>query len=232
MSALMSSTVTWVPGAAGVHHAQGDVAGAAGDIEQGEGSPSLFGGLTAVTSDVLPGAMQPARHQVVHQVVAARDRMEHVVDQPLLVGKRHLPEAEMGVLTGRAVRFLAVRHQIFLFAEHHSAPARSATKPRSGKSNRIRVVLRRTAAPHHRCHECRSRIRAPPRLRHGDRAVRRGVERARLGQRAAAGKGPRRHRAPSSPSKAATGAGTAAAVATVVADIQRYLAGERSTSAP
>ena len=46
---------------------------------------------------VLPGAVQPARHQVVHQVVAPRDRVEHVVDQRLLVVERHLAEAEMGV---------------------------------------------------------------------------------------------------------------------------------------
>ena len=49
---------------------------------------------------VLPGAMQPARHQVVHQVVAPCHRVEDVVDQRLLVVERHLAEAEMGV--GRA----------------------------------------------------------------------------------------------------------------------------------
>ena len=47
---------------------------------------------------VLPGAMQPGRHQVVHQVVAPRHLVEHVVDQRLLVAERHLAEAEMGVV--------------------------------------------------------------------------------------------------------------------------------------
>ena len=37
---------------------------------------------------VLPQPVQAARHQVVHQVVAARDAVEHVVDQRLLVRRR------------------------------------------------------------------------------------------------------------------------------------------------
>ena len=40
--------------------------------------------------------MQPARHQIVHNVVAARDLVEHVVDEPLFFRQRHLLEAEMG----------------------------------------------------------------------------------------------------------------------------------------
>ena len=47
---------------------------------------------------ILPGAMQPERHQVVHQIVAARDAAEDVVDQRLLVRKRHLARAEIGLL--------------------------------------------------------------------------------------------------------------------------------------
>ena len=47
------------------------------------------GGLSGRDQRVLPGAVQPARHQVVHQVVAARDAVEHVVDQRLLVVERH-----------------------------------------------------------------------------------------------------------------------------------------------
>jgi hypothetical protein len=50
---------------------------------------------------VLPGAMQPERHQVVHQVVAPRHAAKYVVDQRLLVAKRHLPGAEVsGVCHG------------------------------------------------------------------------------------------------------------------------------------
>ena len=40
--------------------------------------------------------MDAAAHQVVHQVVAVGDAVEHVVDQPLLVLERHRPLAEMG----------------------------------------------------------------------------------------------------------------------------------------
>ena len=41
--------------------------------------------------------MQPARHQVVHQVVAARDRGKDLVHHRLLVGKRDAAIAKMGV---------------------------------------------------------------------------------------------------------------------------------------
>ena len=84
--------------AAGFHHAERHVAGAAGEIEQGEGLLS-FGRIDRGHQCILPGAVQPARHQVVHQVVAACHRMEHVVHQPLLVGQRHGLFAEMGVFT-------------------------------------------------------------------------------------------------------------------------------------
>ena len=47
---------------------------------------------------VLPGAVQPGRHQVVHQVVALRHLVEDVVDQRLLLAERHLAKAEMGVV--------------------------------------------------------------------------------------------------------------------------------------
>ena len=63
--------------------------------------------------------MQAARHQVVHQVVAPRDRMEHVVDQRLLVVERHLAEAEIGL--GR----LAHRRSSCA-GQDHSAAARAA----------------------------------------------------------------------------------------------------------
>jgi len=46
---------------------------------------------------VLPRPVQPAGHQIVHNVVTARDLMEYVVDQRLLVGKRHGAKSEMGL---------------------------------------------------------------------------------------------------------------------------------------
>ena len=57
--------------------------------------------------------MQAARHQVVHQVVAASDRREHVVDQRLLVRQRHRAVAEMGV---------TVAGHRAAFPKHVSAP--------------------------------------------------------------------------------------------------------------
>ena len=82
--------------AAGFHHAEGDVAGAAGQIEQGK---ALVGTrrIDRRHQRILPGAVQAGRHQVVHQVIAAGHRMEHVIDQRLLVGKRHRLFAEMGL---------------------------------------------------------------------------------------------------------------------------------------
>ena len=90
----MSQTVARVSRAAALDHAQRDVAGAAGDVEQRK--RPVLRRIDRGDQRVLPGPMQPERHQIVHQVVAARDAVEHVVDQRLLVLKRHLPGAEMG----------------------------------------------------------------------------------------------------------------------------------------
>jgi hypothetical protein len=59
---------------------------------------SFFGGRSFETSASFQTAMHAARHQVVHQVVAPRDGVEHAVDKALLVVERHVAEAEMGVL--------------------------------------------------------------------------------------------------------------------------------------
>jgi hypothetical protein len=40
--------------------------------------------------------MQPERHEVVHQIVTARDAVKNVVDQCLLGRKRYLFGAELG----------------------------------------------------------------------------------------------------------------------------------------
>jgi hypothetical protein len=80
-------------GPAAVEHPEGDVAGAARDIEVAEG-PRLRGRQHG-HQRLLPGAVQPGRHEVVHEVVAARDGAEHLVDPPLLVAQRHAVEAEM-----------------------------------------------------------------------------------------------------------------------------------------
>ncbi len=92
-------------GPAGLDHAERDVAGTAGEIEHGE---FLLGARRIDRGDqrVLPGPVQPARHQVVHQVVAPRHRMEHAIDHALLVGERHGLLAEMGLIA----RVLAAGH--------------------------------------------------------------------------------------------------------------------------
>ena len=89
----MSTTVARVPAAARVDDAKGDVAGAAGQVEQRKrpraGLGPILGRIDRDDERVLPGAVQPARHQVVHQVVAVRHAAKNVVDQRLLVLERH-----------------------------------------------------------------------------------------------------------------------------------------------
>ena len=57
-------------------HAEGDVAGAAGHVEDALAGARLHPGDEAV----LPQPVHAARHQVVHQVVAARDGREDPAD--------------------------------------------------------------------------------------------------------------------------------------------------------
>ena len=46
----------------------------------------------------LPEAMDAEGHQVVHQVVAGRDGVEHRLDVTSLLGDRYLAEAEVGTV--------------------------------------------------------------------------------------------------------------------------------------
>ena len=73
MSGLMSLTVTCAPLGG---HAEGDVAGAAGHVEDRLAGARLHLGDEAV----LPQPVHAARHQVVHQVVVARDGREDPAD--------------------------------------------------------------------------------------------------------------------------------------------------------
>ena len=77
--------------------AEGDVAGAAGDVEQGKGRIA-FRRVERRDHDVLPDPVQASRHQIVHQVVTGRHAVKDVVHQRLLVPQGHVPEAEMGGL--------------------------------------------------------------------------------------------------------------------------------------
>ena len=91
----MSATVTASTFAARARDAQRDVAGAAGDVEMAVGAMARRGDLG--DQHVFPQPVQAARHQIVHQVVAAGDLVEHVVDQALLGLQRHAAVAEMSV---------------------------------------------------------------------------------------------------------------------------------------
>ena len=99
---------------AGLRDAEGDVAGAAGEVEQRE-RPVPLRRIHGSQQGVLPGAVQAAGHQVVHEVVAAGDGMEDVVDPPLLVREGNGRIAEMGLVAG-------CRHsRIVLCGQDHSA---------------------------------------------------------------------------------------------------------------
>ena len=136
----MSQTVTRGAGAAGLRHPQGDVAGAAGEIEQAEGRLTLRR-VHGCHQRVLPGAVQAARHQVVHQVVAARDRMEHVVHQPLLVA----PGARFARRNGSRPRCRP--WPIVLCGEDHSAAPPGALCENGKSVNHARTARSRNR-PH------------------------------------------------------------------------------------
>ena len=74
--------------------AERDVAGAAGDIEQRERRIGARR-IERIDHDVFPDPVQARRHQVVHQVVAGRHAVEHVVHQRLFFAQGDVPEAEM-----------------------------------------------------------------------------------------------------------------------------------------
>ena len=87
-------------GAQALSDAEGDVAGAAGDIEDRPAGLRV----QPVDERVLPQAMDARRHQIVHQVVARGDRGEHVADQRRLLFRGHVAVAEgdgrVGVVHG------------------------------------------------------------------------------------------------------------------------------------
>ncbi len=72
--------------------AEGDVAGAAGHIQH---LPVPMR-VQPFDHGVLPQPMNAGAHQVVHDVVIARDGGEHLAHQALLLGFGHIAEAEGG----------------------------------------------------------------------------------------------------------------------------------------
>ena len=79
----MSQITALAPWPASLQHAQGDVAGAAGNVEQGIGN-GAFRRREPGDKVAFPQPVQAARHQVVHQVVAARDLGKDLVHKALL----------------------------------------------------------------------------------------------------------------------------------------------------
>ena len=74
--------------------AKGDVAGAAGDVEQRKRRIATRR-IERVDHQVLPDPVQADRHQIVHQVVALRHAVKHIVHQRLLVPQGDVPETKM-----------------------------------------------------------------------------------------------------------------------------------------
>ena len=95
----MSQTVALKARARGLGGAKGDIAGAAGDVEQRERRLAARR-IERVDHQVLPDPVQARRHQIVHQIVALRHAVKHVVHQRLLVAQGDVPEAEMRGLVG------------------------------------------------------------------------------------------------------------------------------------
>src|SRR5690606_14626920 len=87
--------------------AEGDVARSAGHVEHPPGPAS--GRIEPGDHRILPQAMHAARHQVVHQVVAAGHAVEDLVDHRLLVTGTDPAEAE-GRLEAFSGRIASVGH--------------------------------------------------------------------------------------------------------------------------
>ena len=122
ISPLMSSTVTRVCGPLRIEDAEGHVAGAAGHVEMAE--RPVAGRAQGRDERVLPEAVEPGGHEVVHQVVAARHRAEDLVDLALLLAEGHGLEPEMGVLVGhdRPAPSPEHRTQWFALRDRSDAP--------------------------------------------------------------------------------------------------------------
>ena len=86
-------------GAARFDHPERHVPGSAGHVQQKEW-PTFPRRVDRGDERILPGPVQPARHQIVHQVVAPRHPAKNVVDQPLLVRGRDVAETEIDLAFG------------------------------------------------------------------------------------------------------------------------------------
>ena len=103
MAALRSAITTLAAAIQLVDEPERDVAGAAGEVRKAHARARA----QPFDQRRLPQPVQPARHQIVHQVVAGGDRIEHAADQPGVLVLAHPPEAEIGLARGRHGRNIA-----------------------------------------------------------------------------------------------------------------------------
>ena len=107
-------------------HGAGQVATAGGQIQHLHAGAQ--GRLTH--GEVLPEPVQTARHQVIHQVVAAGHRIEHATHPASLLGGIDLLVAKMGFLVG--VGHESLREWCFLSAGEKRVFTRKRRAARSG----------------------------------------------------------------------------------------------------
>src|SRR6266566_3410828 len=110
--------------------AERDVTGAAGDVEQRKWRIAARR-IERVDHYFFPEPMQAHRHQIVHQVVARRHAVKHIVHQRLLVAQGYVPEAKMRGL----VRPIHVFTPFTLASPDHSVPAAMALSRQHLKVN-------------------------------------------------------------------------------------------------
>ena len=126
IAALMSVTTTRPRAPDAPREADGEIAAAGRDVER------LLAGSKARLRDreALPQPMQPARHHVVHEVVARCDRIENAAHAGLLLVPRHALVAEVGGGRGRR-RWWSWRQKASLRSAWRTGRRRSrALRPR------------------------------------------------------------------------------------------------------
>ena len=148
----MSATVT---ARAAARHAEGDVAGAAGHVEDLLAGARLHPGDEAV----LPQPVHAARHGVVHQVVAARDRAEDLADAARLllgadqlVAEGHLVRHGLRGSSGRCsqrFRHIGCAHaRASRSRDHRPRPCAASSRAAASRaSRRAAPILRRPFPP-------------------------------------------------------------------------------------
>ena len=129
--------------------AEGDVAGAARHIQHAPAGLRV----QPFHHRILPDAVDAARHQIVHQVVARRDRGKDLAHKAFLFGLRHVAEAEAGGFVCRS------------WPDHSAAKAGDGLDKSHARTARSRDrapgPAARAGRPHH--HPGRDAARRPAR---------------------------------------------------------------------